>query len=194
MDYTGCFVHYVSGKPRTLTVLTISKLGKKFGLSRATILYYESEGLIEPARRAANGYRWYGDKEVKRLEQITGFRSYGVPVRDIRELLASDNNRKHEQILRKRFARLESEIQDLRRQQRSLLAILGQGQKVPQSTMTRERWSDIMRAAGMTDRDMHHWHREFETREPLAHQEFLESLDLDNEEIDRIRTWSKRQP
>ena len=113
-------------------MLTISKLGKKFGLSRATILYYEREGLLEPASRAANGYRWYGDREIERLEQITGFRSYGVPVRDIRELLARDSGQAHDQILRKRFAQMETEIQDLRLQQQALLAILEQAPESPQ--------------------------------------------------------------
>ena len=172
-------------------MLTISKLGKRFGLSRATILYYEREGLLEPASRAANGYRSYGNKEIARLQQIVGFRSYGVPVRDIRELLARDSDQAHEQILRKRFAQMETEIQDLRRQQRSLLAILEQGQDSPQPAMSKERWSGIMAAAGMSDDDMRNWHCEFEAREPLAHQEFLESLNLDTVEIERIRRWSQ---
>ena len=172
-------------------MLTISKLGKRFGLSRATILYYEREGLLEPASRAANGYRWYGDSEVERLQQIVGFRSYGVPVRDIRELLARDSDQAHEQILRKRFAQMETEIQDLRRQQQALLAILEQGQDSPQPAMSKERWSGIMAAAGMSNNDMRNWHCEFEAREPQAHQEFLESLNLDTAEIERIRRWSQ---
>jgi len=172
-------------------MLTISKLGKRFGLSRATILYYEREGLLDPASRAANGYRWYGDSEVERLQQIVGFRSYGVPVRDIRELLAKDSDQAHEQILRKRFAQMETEIQDLRRQQESLLAILEQGQDSPQPAMSKERWSGIMSAAGMSDDDMRNWHCEFEAREPQAHQEFLESLNLDTAEVERIRRWSQ---
>lgn len=174
-------------------MLTISKLGKKLGLSRATILYYEREGLLEPASRAANGYRWYGDREIERLKQIAGFRSYGVPVRDIRELLARDNDQAHEQILRKRFARMETEIQDLRCQQQALMAILEQAQESPQPPMSKERWTGIMRAAGMSDGDMRNWHREFEAREPLAHQEFLESLNLDMGETRRIRHWSQEQ-
>jgi DNA-binding transcriptional MerR regulator len=172
-------------------MLTISKLAKRFGLSRATVLYYEREGLLEPASRAANGYRYYGDREVERLQQIAGFRSYGVPVRDIRELLAKKGDQAHEQILRKRFAQMESEIQDLRRQQKDLLAILEQREESPQPAMSKERWSGIMSAAGMSNEDMHNWHREFEAREPLAHQEFLESLNLDSDEIGRIRQWSQ---
>lgn len=172
-------------------MLTISKLGKRFGLSRATLLYYEREGLLEPASRAANGYRWYGDKEVERLTQIVGFRSYGIPVRDIRELLARNSDQAHERILRKRFAQMETEIQDLRRQQQALLAILEQGQDSPQPAMSKERWSAILAAAGMSNNDMRNWHCEFEAREPQAHQEFLESLNLDTVEIERIRRWSQ---
>jgi len=174
-------------------MLTISKLAKKFGLSRATILYYEREGLLEPAGRAANGYRWYGAKEIERLKQIAGFRSYGVSVRDIRELLARDSIQAHEQILRKRFAQMETEIQDLRRQQQALLSLLEQAQESPQPPMSIDRWSGIMRAAGMSNGDMHNWHREFEAREPQAHKEFLESLNLGPDEIRRIRHWSQEQ-
>ncbi len=173
-------------------MLTISKLGKKFGLSRATVLYYEREGLLEPASRAANGYRWYGYKEIERLGQITGFRSYGVSVRDIRALLARDSDQVHEQILRKRFAQMETEIQNIRRQQKALMALLEQTQESPQAPMSKERWSGIMRAAGMSDEDMHNWHRKFEAREPLAHQEFLQSLNLESKEIKRIRHWSRQ--
>ena len=174
-------------------MLTISKLGQKFGLSRATILYYEREGLLEPASRAANGYRWYGDKEIARMQQIVDFRSYGVSVKDIRNLLDRDSDQTHEQILRRRFSQMETEIQDLRRQQHALVAILKQEPPVPQVSMSKDRWTAIMRAAGMSDEDMHHWHCEFEAREPKAHQEFLESLNLDDEEIRRIRDWSVKK-
>ena len=171
-------------------MLTISKLAKRFSLSRATLLYYEQEGLLAPASRAANGYRWYGESELERLRQIVAYRSYGVPVADIRELLSRDDDQAHEQILRRRFTRLESEIQDLRRQQQALVAILGQSQTPPQNSMSKARWTGIMRAAGMDDEDMNNWHREFEAREPRGHQEFLESLNIELEEIERIRTWS----
>ena len=173
-------------------MLTISKLAKKFDLSRATLLYYEREGLLEPASRAANGYRAYGDREIGRLRQIVGFRSYGVSVKDIRELLARNDALAHEKILRKRFTQLENDIQDLRRQQQALVAILGQSQTLPQQPMSKERWTNVMRSAGMSDEDMHNWHREFETREPLAHQAFLESLNLNETKIERIRRWSRR--
>jgi hypothetical protein len=58
--------------------------------------------------------------------------------------------------------------------------------------ISKERWVDIMRAAGLNDQDMQNWHRQFEKMEPEAHQEFLESLGIKAEEIAKIREWSRR--
>ena len=54
----------------------------------------------------------------------------------------------------------------------------------------KQRWTEIMAAAGLTETDMHNWHVQFEKMEPEAHQEFLESLGIEEEEIGRIREWS----
>lgn len=174
-----------------MTMLTISQLAKKFDLSRATLLYYEKEGLLEATLRADNGYRYFGEEETDRLRRIVGYRSYGVPVSDIRDLLNRESNATIERVLRKRFEQLEEEIRLLRDQQRALVAILEHSELDKRPVMTRERWTSIMRAAGMSDEDMRTWHREFEAREPVAHQDFLESLHIDAEEITQIRKWSR---
>ena len=57
--------------------------------------------------------------------------------------------------------------------------------------LNKERWVDIMRAAGLSDQDMHNWHIQFEKMEPNGHQEFLESLGIGTEEIQKIRKWSQ---
>lgn len=172
-------------------MLTVGRLARKFALSRATILYYEREGLLQPAYRSENGYRWYGDKEIDRLKIIVNYRSYGVPVGEIRELLERGSELAVEQALHNRFDRLELEIRELRKQQKAIVGFLEHTRLQDESGMTPERWSDIMRAAGMSDEDMKNWHRQFEAREPDAHREFLESLNLDAREIERIRKWSR---
>ncbi len=53
--------------------------------------------------------------------------------------------------------------------------------------ITKDRWIEIMEAAGFTEDDMHNWHRQFERLEPEAHQEFLESLGIGSGEITEIR-------
>jgi len=57
--------------------------------------------------------------------------------------------------------------------------------------VNKERWVEIMRAAGLTDEAMRNWHIQFERMEPEAHQEFLESLGIKAAEIGRIRKWAR---
>ncbi len=58
--------------------------------------------------------------------------------------------------------------------------------------INKERWVEIMRAAGLKEQDMSNWHRQFEKMEPEAHQEFLESLGIEQSEIKRIREHSRK--
>jgi hypothetical protein len=57
--------------------------------------------------------------------------------------------------------------------------------------MTKDRWVDIMRAAGFSEADMNRWHHEFEKSAPDEHQEFLEFLHINADEISKIREWSR---
>jgi MerR family transcriptional regulator, thiopeptide resistance regulator len=57
--------------------------------------------------------------------------------------------------------------------------------------LTREKWTTLLRASGMTDTDMLQWHVEFERLFPDDHQVFLESLGITPEDIDAIRAFSQ---
>lgn len=171
-------------------MLTVSQMASKYRISRTAVLYYERAGLLEPGCRSANGYRWYGEKEFERLEAILAYRSFGVPVTNIASLLDHDDDRTREQILRQQFRSLENEIGKLRRQQDAIVRLLENPSLLEQDMINKERWTEIMEAAGLTKQDMKNWHRHFEAMEPEAHQEFLESLGIDKEEIRAIRSWS----
>lgn len=56
--------------------------------------------------------------------------------------------------------------------------------------ISKQRWVEIMTAAGFGEQDKQRWHRTFEKLEPQGHQEFLESLGLSQQEIAQIREWS----
>jgi len=172
-------------------MLTVSKLAKQFDLSRTTILYYEKEGLLLPASRTDNGYRWYGKTEVARLQSIINYRSFGIAISEIKQLLAKTEDNKQQQILRQQFNNLQIEVQKLRQQQLAIVNFLEAPELLGDNNMTKEKWTEIMRVSGMNDDDMVNWHKEFEKLQPEAHQEFLESLQLDKKEIVRIREWSR---
>ena len=147
--------------------LTISALARQFGLSRSTLLHYHRIHLFKPTGRSASGYRF------KR-------------VLDARTPLAD--------VLEEQISLLNRQVADLRKQQRVVLSLLelssrqtGRGAK---RTLSKETWTEMFRAIGMSDDEMRRWHANFEKNMPDAHVGFLHSLGLGPDEIQRIRAWS----
>lgn len=173
-------------------MLSVSQIARQFGLSRTAILYYESQGLLKPAQRSASGYRLYGEKEVERLRQIGMYRSVGLSVRDVRQMLSGQDGAASE-VLNRRLVELEAEIGELRRHQQAIVKLLTAKKSLLRRTkdMTKDKWVSIMRAAGFSEDDMRRWHVEFERAAPEDHQEFLTYLHIAPEEIRSIREWSK---
>lgn len=172
-------------------MLTVSQLAKTHHLSRTTILYYERQGLLLPHSRSEKGYRRYGDSEIKRLKEILAYRSLGLSIAQIASLFERTESNLQEHILQDQFNALEREIQTLRQQQKAIVMLLKQPLLLEQNMVNKQRWVEIMQAAGLTETDMKNWHKQFESMEPDSHQAFLESLGIDAEEIKQIRDWSK---
>ncbi|MBU0653699.1 MAG: hypothetical protein KJ914_01045 [Gammaproteobacteria bacterium] len=87
---------------------------------------------------------------------------------------------------------LNSDISRLRQQQQVIVRLLDSASALKDSrTMSKQRWVEMLRAAGLDDAGMRKWHSEFEQRSPEAHQDFLESLGIDDEEIALIRQHSR---
>lgn len=168
-------------------MLTVTQLARKFGISRATVLYYEKKGLLKPSTRSDNGYRWYGADEIETLETIMAYRSFGLPVAKLSDLIKRKNEVDHERILRDQFKALEREVLLLRQQQKSIVQLLEQPTLLESNMVTKARWIEIMRAAGLSDQNMIDWHKKFEEMEPEEHQNFLESLNISPDEIKKIR-------
>ncbi len=171
--------------------LTVTLLARACGLSRTTVLYYESMGLLKPVRRSSGNYRLYGERDLERLRQVCLYRNAGLKLSDIRSIL----DRPHgdaASVLQRRLVELGAEIERLREHQRAIARLLGGANRLRRMRMvTKEKWVDVMRSAGFTDEQMRRWHMEFEKAAPQEHQEFLEFLHIPAEEVARIREWSK---
>ena len=175
-------------------MVTISFLAKASGLSRSTLLYYDRLGLLKPSGRSRAGYRLYAKAEVERLEEICMYRQIGIPLEEMKTLLDTTGTTASLDILQRRLRKLDREIAHFRRQQHIIVELLKQKQlQEGVEMLSKDRWVDIMRAAGFSDEDMHNWHVQFEKMEPDAHQEFLVSLGIEKAEIQKIREWSRRQ-
>lgn len=173
-------------------MLSVSQIARRFGLSRTTILYYESCGLLKPALRTRAEYRLYGDNEVRRLQQVCLYRSAGLSVAHIRTILSNPDT-DVTALLRRRLRELNDEIGRLRDHQQVILRLLRSKNLLRRmKNMTKEKWVSIMKAAGFSEDDMHRWHREFEKAAPDDHNEFLQYLHIPAAEIKTIRDWSRK--
>ena len=169
---------------------SISKIARRFGLSRSTLLYYDRIGLLPPSGRTGAGYRYYTEKDAERLERVCVYRQAGLTLKDIRSILFS-RRKPQAKVLEHRLQQLSGELRELKSKQRLLSGMLknlvaGGGPVTVDKTM----WTGMLRAAGMDDEAMSRWHAEFEKRAPEEHHEFLFSLGIPEREILDIRKWS----
>ena len=171
---------------------TIGQLSKQSGLSRSTLLYYDRKGLLSPTGRTNSNYRVYSENDLSKLKLILNYRQTGVSLKQIKQLLDSHTNQTTN-ILKQRLSNLNGEISELREQQKVIIKLLGNNSLHRKSrTLTKEKWIEILRSTGMTESDMQQWHIGFERNMPEAHQDFLESLGIDKDEIKAIRKRSRR--
>ncbi len=170
-------------------MLTVSKLAKKFGISRTTILYYEKEKLITPSIKGHNGYRYYDEKDCNKLKTIVAYRNYGLSIVEIRTLLAQPSQAKQFDLFHQHFLTLETEIKKIKAQQKAIIAVLQAPEMIQAKSITKIEWVSILKSAGYTEKDMMDWHQTYEKTDPDAHFAFLTALGINEEEIIKIRNY-----
>lgn len=170
---------------------TIGQVAKKFSISRSTLIYYDSIGVLSPSGRSDSNYRLYSDSDIERMGKISVFRNAGLSLESISSLLGNDGGDINI-VLEKRLSSINSEIQSLREQQSFILKILQNNDQAKNTRIiNKEVWVSLLRASGLDDAGMGKWHIEFERTSPEAHQDFLESIGIEKEEIAEIREWSR---
>ncbi len=68
---------------------TVQQLAKIAGVSVRTLHHYDHIGLLKPSSRNAARYRFYGEKELLRLQQILFFRELDFSLDEIARILDS---------------------------------------------------------------------------------------------------------
>lgn len=66
--------------------MKINEVEKIVGITKKNIRFYEEQGLLSPRRNRENGYREYGESDIKVLEQIKLLRKLGLPIEEIRSM------------------------------------------------------------------------------------------------------------
>ncbi len=57
------------------------------GVTPRTLRHYDDIGLLKPSRVGDNGYRYYGEESLLRLQQILFYKELGMPLEEIRRIM-----------------------------------------------------------------------------------------------------------
>ena len=93
-------------------MFTVKQLSKLAGVTPRTLHHYDAIGLLKPSRVGDNGYRYYGEESLLRLQQILFYRELGIPLEDIKKIMGRHDFdvlgalQSHKDALRKQVVRL----------------------------------------------------------------------------------------
>lgn len=90
--------------------MLINEVCFKVGMTRKTIRYYESEGLIRPIRNQNNDYREYTEEDLNKLKLIKFLRELNVPIIEVKKLFNKELSLK--ECLNNRISSIERELND----------------------------------------------------------------------------------
>jgi DNA-binding transcriptional MerR regulator len=150
--------------------LTISEAASEFGLSRATLLYYDRIGILSPECRNEAGYRFYGMADIEKLRLISELRKAGAPMKEIDQALRKDAKALAGLIL-KRLGEITFLISSLKARQSEAIGLLS-------SLAIREGYDEsdleaILAEAKIAEPKRKAWHDAFERESPRAHEELI---------------------
>ena len=76
-------------------MMTVNMVSKLTGVSKRTLQYYDTIGLLKPTEYTEAGYRLYDDNALERLQQILLFRELEFSLKEIKQIIdAPDFNSK----------------------------------------------------------------------------------------------------
>lgn len=96
---------------------TVKQLSDLAQISVRTLHYYDEISLLNPSKVGANGYRYYDNQSLLRLQQILFYREIGLELTQIKEILDSPDFdllaalHSHRVVLQEKSNRLQNLIQ-----------------------------------------------------------------------------------
>lgn len=110
---------------------SIQEIARRAGTTSRTLRHYGDVGLLAPSRTGANGYRYYDQEALVRLQRILLLRELGLPLPAIKDVL--EGQRDTAAALRTHLRLLEQERERIGRQIASVRTTLhrtGQGEEL----------------------------------------------------------------
>lgn len=103
-------------------MLKIMEFAKMVGTTRRTLIFYEQEGIFQPAHVTSNGYRYYSYDQIYRFEIISSLRQAGLTIKQIKAVLDEKDPQRLLSGLQQSLSRLTKKAGQL---QQSIEAVRG---------------------------------------------------------------------
>ena len=68
-------------------MFTVKQLSSMAGVTPRTLHHYDEIGLLKPSRIGENGYRYYGEEALLKLQQILFYRELDIPLDEIKKIM-----------------------------------------------------------------------------------------------------------
>jgi DNA-binding transcriptional MerR regulator len=100
-------------------MFTVKQLSKLAGVTPRTLRHYDDIGLLKPSRIGENGYRYYEEESLLKLQQILFYRELDFPLDDIRKIMG----RRDFDVLKALESHKESLTKQMERTKRLLVTV-----------------------------------------------------------------------
>ncbi len=91
----------------------IGDISKLYNVSNDILRYYEKIGLLIPDTRGENGYRYYSENQLWKLNNIRSLRSLGVSLEEITDFLNNRSIKKTEDMLEFQLKKIDENLEQL---------------------------------------------------------------------------------
>ncbi|MBP3655210.1 MAG: MerR family transcriptional regulator [Clostridia bacterium] len=93
--------------------MRINEAAREVGCTQRAIKHYEEKGLLPPVSRSDNGYRDYSEEDLLTLHRIQAYTKLGIPLKDIRSLLAGESKELLSAILQQKKEKAEQDHEQI---------------------------------------------------------------------------------
>lgn len=113
---------------------SIGEVAKLSGVDAKTLRFYEKKGVIVPANREENGYRYFTEENLEEIKVVKNARDLGLGLPEIKELMVgcSDSNcihtaERNQRIIDDYVVKLTERIEQMEKLKKRMLVLQKNG-------------------------------------------------------------------
>lgn len=156
---------------------TIGEAAALLGVTTRTLRHWDSIGLLTPEYRTWSDYRLYTEADIDVALEILVYRSAGVPLKTIEELVGDASTKDRRQRLLAQRELLTEKITDLRRMARALDTLLKEGTTMDAEKMTElfgRKWPEYQAEAEQRWGDTPEWEQSQHVQQNMGTADWAE--------------------